>query len=154
MNEGRLEQVGPAEQLYHHPATEFVATFLGRVGAVDGVAEASFVGGGLSCRLAGGVTWPALAPEGHESLPQGTTVRLLARPEALTFTPADTDGALRGQVGDRRFAGSVYIYTVMVEGGALEVQSDGDVARVGATVGVRPRSAPAGLFAFPHRPDE
>ncbi len=153
MNEGRLEQVGPAEQLYHHPATQFVATFLGRVGTVEAVAEASFAGGGLSCRLAGGVVWPALAPEGHDSLPQGTTVHVLARPEALAFAPADADGALRGQVGDRRFAGSVYIYTVTVEGGALEVQADGDVARVGATVGVRPRSAPAGIFAFPQRRD-
>ncbi len=152
MSEGRLEQVGPAEQLYHHPATEFVATFLGRVGAVAGIAEAAFAGGGLSCRLADGLVWPALAPEGHDSLPQGTNVRLLTRPEALAFAPPDAEGSLRGVISDRRFAGSVYIYTVTVEGGALEVQADGDVARLGAAVGVRPRSAPAGLFAFPRRP--
>ncbi len=148
MNEGRLEQVGPAEELYHRPASEFVATFLGRAGAVKGAAEAAFVGGAVSCRLAGDVRWPALAPEGHGSLPRGAPVRVLARPEALTFATPEAEGTLRGRVSDRRFAGSVYIYTVDVEGGTLEVQADGEVARVGAAVGIRPRSAPAGLFAF------
>jgi len=42
MNRGRIEQVGPPEEVYEHPASEFVATFIGgtnilRGDVVDGV---------------------------------------------------------------------------------------------------------------------
>lgn len=29
MNKGMIEQVGPPQDLYHRPATRFVATFIG-----------------------------------------------------------------------------------------------------------------------------
>ncbi len=72
----------------------------------------------------------------------------MARPEALAFAAPGGEGALRGEVTDRRFAGSVYMYTVAVEGGELEIQAGADPAQTGDVVGVVPRSAPAGLFAF------
>ena len=65
--------------------------------------------------------------------------------------PAES-GAIPGVVSDRRFAGSAYVYAVKVEGGELEVQTTGDVARPGESVGLRPVAAPAGIFAFPRRP--
>ena len=36
MNEGRIVQVGPPEELYHRPATRFVADFLGEANFIDG----------------------------------------------------------------------------------------------------------------------
>jgi ABC-type Fe3+/spermidine/putrescine transport system ATPase subunit len=39
MNGGDLVQVGSPLALYEHPATDFVAGFLGDVNLVDGVAE-------------------------------------------------------------------------------------------------------------------
>jgi ABC-type Fe3+/spermidine/putrescine transport system ATPase subunit len=54
MREGRLEQLGPGEELYHSPASEFVATFLGRAGAATGRVETINEGGVVVCRLAGG----------------------------------------------------------------------------------------------------
>ncbi len=151
MRGGNLEQLGPAEELYQRPATEFVATFLGRAGEVVGTLQDA-EGGVATCRLAEGVSWGALHT-GRLALPgHGETVRLLARPEALEFTEPDSAGALRGKVVRRRFAGSVYVYTVEVPGGALEVQArEGDV-REGAEIGVGPRSAPSGLFVFPPDP--
>jgi ABC-type Fe3+/spermidine/putrescine transport system ATPase subunit len=148
MREGRLEQLGPGEELYHSPASEFVATFLGRAGAATGRVETINEGGVVVCRLAGGATWNALAPATGRSLQPGAEVRLLARPEALAFAAPGGEGALRGEVTDRRFAGSVYMYTVAVEGGELEIQAGADPAQTGDVVGVVPRSAPAGLFAF------
>ncbi len=153
MREGWLDQVGPAEDLYHRPATEFVATFLGRAGAVEAVvAAAGPAAATVTCRLPAGVEWPALAPEAGPDLPAGAAVRLLARPEALAVATSETAGALAGTVADRRFAGSSYVYSVDVEGGTLEVQADRDLARFGERVAVRPKSAPAGLFAFASRP--
>ncbi|MGD2151655.1 MAG: ABC transporter ATP-binding protein [Gemmatimonadales bacterium] len=148
MREGRLEQLGPAEELYHRPASEFVATFLGRAAAVTGRVERIYEGGIVSCRLAGGAVWKALMPSASGPPEPGTQVKVLARPEALAFAAPDEDGALRGEVSDRRFAGSVYVYTVRVEGGELEIQGGVDPAQTGEVVGVVPRSAPAGLFAF------
>jgi ABC-type Fe3+/spermidine/putrescine transport system ATPase subunit len=148
MREGRLEQLGPAEDLYHGPASEFVATFLGRAGAVTGRVDTIDRGGVVTCRLAGGPTWKALAPASGGSLQPGAELRLLARPEALTFADPADEASLCGELRDLRFAGSVYLYTVAVEGGELEVQARADQARLGDVVAVAPRSAPTGLFAF------
>jgi ABC-type Fe3+/spermidine/putrescine transport system ATPase subunit len=148
MRDGRLEQLGPAEELYHGPASEFVAVFLGRAGMVTGRVESIDEDGVVSCRLAGGVTWKALAAAGGGALQPGAEIKLLARPEALSFAAPDAEGVLRGEVTDRRFAGSVYVYTVSVEGGELEVQAGADPAWTGDVVGVVPCSPPAGLFAF------
>jgi iron(III) transport system ATP-binding protein len=46
MNEGSVVQEGSAEDLYHRPASQFVAQFVGRVNLVAGV-EAAF--GGVEC---------------------------------------------------------------------------------------------------------
>ncbi len=37
MNQGRIEQVGPSEEVYLHPGTRFVASFLGAINWIDGV---------------------------------------------------------------------------------------------------------------------
>ena len=151
MREGRLDQLGPAEALYHRPATQFVATFLGRAGVVE--AEAVSMEAGLvQCRLADGVVWPAYAPAPapkRQLAPHiGARLRVFARPEALTFAASGAEGALRGTVADRRFAGSFYLYKVLVRGGELEVQAGADAADPGDVVGLRPASAPDGIFAF------
>jgi ABC-type Fe3+/spermidine/putrescine transport system ATPase subunit len=151
MRDGRLDQVGPAEDLYHGPATEFVATFLGRAGAVQAVVEERGSSGSLRCRTPAGAIWDARASEAAPDAP-GSAVNLLARPEALEMCGADESGAIAGVVSDRRFAGSAYVYSVKVDGGELELQTTGDVARHGDSVGLRPVAAPAGLFAFPRRP--
>ncbi len=144
MQSGRIDQVGPAEQLYRRPATRFVATFLGRVGALQAIAAKSDAAT-LECSLPGGAVWSALRPDGPP-IEEGASVQLLARPEAVRFTSAE--GALRGEVVDRRFAGSIYVFKVAVPGGELEVQGGGSDARVGDAVGLEPVASPEGLFAF------
>ncbi len=149
MRAGNLEQLGPAEELYHRPASEFVATFLGRAGGIAGRLEETEDDLAV-CRLAGGAVWRALNT-GKLSPGAGTTLRLLARPEALRFASPDVAGAIQGMVGDRRFAGSSYVYTVEVAGGQLEVQASEGAVQPGAQVSLVPRSAPTGLFAFPEQ---
>ncbi len=149
LEHGRIDQVGPAEELYHRPATEFVAGFLGRVGRVEGVAEASTSQDSLICQLADGVRWQALAPASGEPIAEGERVRLLVRPEALAFAGPDSQNALRGSVVDRRFAGSFYSFSVRVPGGTLEVQTARDAAAADQEAGLIPKAPPRGLFAFP-----
>jgi len=39
MNEGRIEQIGTPDEVFHHPATEFVVQFLGQVNFFRGRLE-------------------------------------------------------------------------------------------------------------------
>jgi ABC-type Fe3+/spermidine/putrescine transport system ATPase subunit len=146
MRDGRLDQVGPAEDLYHRPQTEFVARFLGRVGSVE-AAVADAAADRVEVRLPGGATWTARPAS---PVPQaGARVRLLARPEALELAGTEGPGVVAGRVAARRFAGSFYSYRIEVEGGELELQTGEGAARPDEHVGVRPVEAPRGLHVFP-----
>src|SRR5579871_4633647 len=39
VNKGRIEQIGPTAEIYHRPATAFVADFLGQANLIDAVVE-------------------------------------------------------------------------------------------------------------------
>jgi len=83
MNQGRVVQEGSAEDLYHRPASEFVARFVGRVNLVpgkvlrweSGVAEVAALGTTFCIADAP----PASA---------GDDVRLIVRPEAIHVNAA------------------------------------------------------------------
>jgi len=118
MNEGSVVQEGTAEDLYHRPASEFVARFVGRVNlvpakivAVDGAtAEVAALGGAL--RIAG-IPAPIAA---------GDAVRLVVRPEAIAIAAAGVDArALRATVTTRTFLGEKIEYVVACGGEALQV---------------------------------
>ena len=148
MRDGLLEQLGPPEELYHRPENEFVATFLGRAIALPAVVGSSDGGEVVTCRLTESVEWPALAPR-RTPLPEGLTISLLVRPESIRLMEPDSPGALPGRVADRRFAGAFHVYRVDLEVGEVEVQTAAGEARPGERVGVGPKAAPSGLFAFP-----
>ena len=112
MDRGRLQQVGPPEELYHAPANPFVAAFVGQANFFEGVVEGAEEGM-ISVRLVGGAVW-RMAGGGLEA---GARVRVMTRPESLGVTPADAGSdALPGRVIDRRFAGSTAFYRVELEG--------------------------------------
>jgi spermidine/putrescine ABC transporter ATP-binding subunit len=47
MNQGRVEQIGPCEEIYDRPQTAFVAGFIGETNFLDGEVEGSRNGGAL-----------------------------------------------------------------------------------------------------------
>jgi spermidine/putrescine transport system ATP-binding protein len=78
MNQGRIEDEGPAQRVYQRPATRFAATFMGESTLIEGTVTTS--GGGrawIETRL------------GHLDLPgdysTGASVVLALRPEHLLF---------------------------------------------------------------------
>ena len=87
LNKGRIEQVGPPEDLYHHPATRFVAQFIG-----DG---ALFTG---DIQEKGGdkvlVTDNGLSFSVRKDAAVGEKATLLLRPEQLNIAPESLDGTL------------------------------------------------------------
>src|SRR6266478_937415 len=72
LNEGRLEQIGTPDDVYNHPASEFVATFLGAANLLLGVAAAGFVEIG---------TAKLPAEKETKRFRDGQSVKLVFRPE-------------------------------------------------------------------------
>jgi putative spermidine/putrescine transport system ATP-binding protein len=95
VNRGRIEQVGPAADVYERPETRFVAGFVGTSNLLDGEADAALTGGArgvfalrpekVAVHAAG-----AAAPDGHISAPAvvtevvyaGSTTRVVAAPRS------------------------------------------------------------------------
>jgi putative spermidine/putrescine transport system ATP-binding protein len=128
MRAGQLEQVGVPEEVYAHPATPFVAEFVGTMNRLDGELRA---GGRVS------VLGSELAALEAGSRAAGARVDVLLRPEAIGVDP-DEAGAAR--VRERTFLGSVTRLVVAVDGGGevvAEVPSPATGADVGARVSLR-----------------
>ncbi|HSD61008.1 MAG TPA: TOBE domain-containing protein, partial [Burkholderiales bacterium] len=121
---GRLHQLAPPTEVYHHPATALVAEFIGLTNFVEGKVAAA-EGGVLTLETALG---PLRCRGAGEASARST--RLLAvRPEAiqLSATPSTEPGLnrLRGVVRARAFLGNLMDYRVEVAPDViLRVQGD------------------------------
>src|SRR6266481_1773741 len=80
LNNGHLEQIGTPDEVYNHPSTEFVATFLGAANLLLGVVVAGAVEVGAA-RLP--------ATEETKKFRAGQSVKLVFRPEDGCLSPAD-----------------------------------------------------------------
>jgi putative spermidine/putrescine transport system ATP-binding protein len=81
-NNGAVEQLGTAADLYDHPNSLFVAEFLGDSTIIDGVADSG--GGGL--RRPDGTVIPT---NGATSVPDGSECSLVVRPERIRILAGD-----------------------------------------------------------------
>jgi spermidine/putrescine transport system ATP-binding protein len=79
MSEGRVEQIGSPEEIYHEPDTEFVAGFIGAANLLPAVIE-RLEGGHAVARVAGDCDVRAPAVEGLKVSDPGT---LMIRPERM-----------------------------------------------------------------------
>lgn len=128
MREGRLEQVDTPENVYRHPATPFVAEFVGAMNRLPGR-----VGDDGDIQVLG-QRLKVLNPNGARS---GTTVYALLRPEAITIVP---DAAGPGEITDRSFLGSAVRLNVTLDTGQkvlVEVPSHGAGMALGDRANLR-----------------
>ena len=112
LNAGRVEQIGSPETIYRHPATPFVARFLG----LTNLAEGTVVGRG---RVAS--AWGEITVEAGGYRP-GDRVSVLIRPEAASIVDGDTSGAgnlIRARLVTRSFRGGRYRVQAQPEAGPL-----------------------------------
>ena len=115
MNGGRVMSEGSADDLYHRPASEFVARFIGRVNLLPArVLEAR---GGIARVEAMGAVLEAAAAEGIRA---GDDVNLVLRPEAIEVVRGE-GGPRHWQatVAERVFLGEKIEYRVEMAGTAL-----------------------------------
>ncbi|RIK38084.1 MAG: hypothetical protein DCC55_22220 [Chloroflexi bacterium] len=101
MSAGRLLEIGPPEQLYQHPQTEFVATFLGAGTILAGRAQAGAVQLGPLRLL--------IPPERPQE--DGVRVQVLIRPEQVVLNgeapPAGAPMVGQGTVVEQNFFGAL-----------------------------------------------
>jgi putative spermidine/putrescine transport system ATP-binding protein len=125
MNAGQLEQIDTPENVYRHPATPFVAEFVGAMNRVAGrIADDGQV-------VVLGQRVPPITPGAYAP---GTAVEALLRPEALQVT-LDSGGP--AEIVERTFLGSSVRLRVSLEDGQellVEGPSHGAVLALGARV--------------------
>jgi spermidine/putrescine transport system ATP-binding protein len=118
MRNGRIEQVGPPQDVYERPATEFVAGFLGASNLLDGTVGAPD-GNFRTIDLLSGEKVRVLAGsiDGEQQ-----RIKLGVRPEKIRIAgaaPGSVNGenAIEGTVRDATFVGVSNVYTVATRDG-------------------------------------
>ncbi len=123
MNSGRIEQVDTPEEIYLHPASVFVADFVGRANFVpaqaqefgeDGMAEVEALGQKIRVHSSEGA---------KEAVREGKETVVLVRPESMRIQPTDEKPATLtgslGQVVTSIFYGETVEYEIETEFGSL-----------------------------------
>lgn len=135
MNAGRIDQMGPPEELYEHPATTFVANFLGQSNLVSGQVR-SAQGGDLELDVHGTTLRARKVSSGIDN----GEVWVGVRPEKVSLvrrgmaTPASSTNVLTGGVlTDISFVGVSTQFLVRMPWGqelTVFVQNTGDQERL------------------------
>src|SRR5437660_1759199 len=111
LNEGRLEQIGTPDDVYNHPATEYVATFLGAANLLLGVAVGGFVEIG---------TAKLPAEKETKRFRDGQSVKLVFRPEDVCVSqdanlPEGCRRLTNGVIEEVNFVGAYERLTVRLD---------------------------------------
>lgn len=94
MRDGSFEQIGTGEDLYHRPATPFVAGFLGEANVLSGRWLRSASGGGIA--LTADITVDAPAPQ-RGRVADGDSVSLVLRSEVIDLEPVAAGTPSKGR---------------------------------------------------------
>src|SRR5687767_10181619 len=134
LNAGRLEQMGPPETIYHHPATPFVAAFVGAADFLPGLVTS----GGIVTEIGtfGNV-------EGREP---GEKVKVMIRPDDVTFVPDASGDAV---IVRRDFRGPETLYSLALPSGHRVHSSQPSSAAFVKGTRVRPEAHVLHVVTFP-----
>lgn len=105
MNQGKIEQIGSARDIYHRPNTPFVAHFVGETNllpaellSLDGAQARVRLAGAFECVLPPGA-WPAGARSAQVALrPEKLQLASGPVPEAVSFSATVIEKVFKGQM--------------------------------------------------------
>jgi spermidine/putrescine transport system ATP-binding protein len=123
MNEGLVEHLGSPREIYEHPATRFVAGFIGTSNVFSGVVDS--IDNGNAAVSIGGER--ILVPLRGDGIAVGSTIDVSVRPEKIdmvTAEPAVGRNVLRGVVSEVVYLGTSTNYNVVTQTGAELVVFD------------------------------
>lgn len=141
MSEGRIEQKGAPQDIYHQPQNAFVADFIGKTNFMEGVVQPDGI------RVAGH------ALEAPTSFISGSPVQVAIRPERACIDSEPGPNRFSASVTFVRDLGPVREYHLQTELGTMIVEyaagENADVLSVGQKTEVR--LPPDALHVFPHQ---
>ena len=97
LNNGKMEQLGTPEDVYHNPASSFVADFVGKADFIEGVVEGDSIKTEIGLFL------------NNTDLANGEKVYLMVRPDDIEIKPDNKGCAV---IRDQQFKGSEVLYTL------------------------------------------
>ena len=128
MNQGRFEQIGSPDEIYNHPKTSYVATFVGNANILKGTVEA-MESDQVRVSLVGGTV---LAAADGNVLQAGTPVTLAVRSENIVLDETCQKG-LDAEVVEKSFAGGLLRVVLKLTDGTEVIAS-----RYGIDASVQP----------------
>ena len=118
MNDGEVEHLGSPREIYEHPASKFVAGFIGTSNVLSGVVSTVEDGRAV---IVPGPDERIVVPLRRGSVAPGDSVELSVRPEKIdlsTAAPSNGDGSVvRGVVTEVVYMGTSTNYTVRTSTG-------------------------------------
>lgn len=118
MNAGRFEQIGTPDEIYNHPKTSYVATFVGNANILKGKVE-SQTGNQALLSLGGG---KVLVNAEGEKLSKGEEVTIAVRSENILLDEECGCG-MEAQVEEKTFVGGQLRMVLSLPGGEKVVAS-------------------------------
>ena len=128
MKDGRIEQIGTPDEIYNHPKTSYVATFVGNANILKGTAQETEADI-LKVSLAGSIV--SAVAEGKKIAP-GTPVTLAVRSENMIFDETCQSG-MEAVVVEKSFAGGLLRVVLKLADGTEVIAN-----RHGIDAGVQP----------------
>ncbi len=118
MDRGQVQQIGPPAEVYEHPATRFVANFLGSITQFTATVTAT---NGKETRLHVPAFGSEVIAGTLPNLVPGETLTLGLRPEKITLLRDRPDGpnVIAGEVKDLAYFGKDSLYRITLPGGDL-----------------------------------
>ncbi|MGN8886820.1 ABC transporter ATP-binding protein [Blautia sp. HCP28S3_G10] len=137
MNNGKFEQIGTPDEIYNHPKTSYVATFVGNSNILKGTAESSKENI-VNIKVSGG-TVPVF--NDGPTVKGGESVTLAVRSENIHLDETGTKG-IPAEVVEKSFAGGMLRVV-------LKLQDDTEIiaSRYGIDAGVQPGQKVSCSFA-------
>jgi len=117
MNQGRLVQVAPPEDIYERPVSRWVADFIGDVNLIEG--RMIVAGAAAAIETAGGIRFRVGAADQGKA---GETVWIALRPEKIAIAVVAGDqpaGAYCGEVVEIGYRGGTSLYKVRLDNGLV-----------------------------------
>jgi iron(III) transport system ATP-binding protein len=129
LNQGRIHQVATPEQIYEHPATRFVADFIGRNNVLDATV-AAVADKAVTLRFKDGsqVTMDPTRKANDVQLSNGARVGVCVRAESLRL--ANGDGTFAGTIIDVEYSGPIRTCRVRTDLGDLQVEVPSSTGRL------------------------
>ena len=109
MQDGRIEQVGPPEEVFQRPKSRFVANFLGHASFLPGYIQGDEIETSVD-------TLPREQVHGLQSEYDHTELDVLVRPDDV-LASCNCDGDADGEITYRRYLGPTVLYRVELDTG-------------------------------------